>query len=94
MVLSIIMATVSVSHVWTTLDVSAYANNQSEYSTFIDDNYVGSQGCDADISPDTEKKSDPIYSWSQWKMTYSDTASGGAFDTDVIHGAYGTVQTE
>ena len=39
-VLSVIGIVVSVRNVWTTLDVSAYANNRSEYSSFIDENYV------------------------------------------------------
>ena len=82
MVLSIIMATVSVSNVWTTLDVSAYANNQSEYSTFIDDNYVDPRDVTLTFP---EQKRNLIYIFLEsMEMTYSDTASGGAFDTDVI----------
>ena len=69
-------------HVWTTLDVSAYANNQSEYSTFIDDNYVDPRDVTLTFP---EQKRNLIYIFLEsMEMTYSDTASGGAFDTDVI----------
>ncbi len=82
MVLSIIMATVSVSNVWTTLDVSAYANNQSEYSTFIDDNYVDPR--DVTLTFPNRKKSDLYIPGVNGDDLQTDTASGGAFDLDVI----------
>ena len=82
MVLSILMATVSVSNVWTTLDVSAYANNQSEYSTFIDDNYVNLK--DVTLTFPQQKRNLIYIFLESMENTYSDTASGGAFDTNVI----------
>lgn len=82
MVLSIVMATVSVSNVWTTLDVSAYANNQSEYSTFIDDNYVNPK--DVTLTFPQQKRNLIYIFLESMENTYSDTASGGAFDTNVI----------
>lgn len=82
MVLSLIMTGVSVSNVWTTLDVSAYANNQSEYSTFIDDNYVDPRDV-ALMFP--ERKRNLIYIYLEsMENTYSSTENGGAFEQNVI----------
>ncbi len=82
MVLSLIMAGVSVSNVWTTLDVSAYANNQSEYSTFIDDNYVDPRDVTLTFP---EQKRNLIYIYLEsMENTYSGTENGGAFEQNVI----------
>lgn len=82
MVLSLIMAGVSVSNVWTTLDVSAYANNQSEYSTFIDDNYVDPRDVALTFP---ERKRNLIYIYLEsMENTYSSTENGGAFEQNVI----------
>lgn len=82
MVLSLIMTGVSVSNVWTTLDVSAYANNQSEYSTFIDDNYVDPRNVALTFP---ERKRNLIYIYLEsMENTYSSTENGGAFEQNVI----------
>ena len=82
MVLSLIMTGVSVSNVWTTLDVSAYANNQSEYSTFIDDNYVDPRDVALTFP---ERKRNLIYIYLEsMENTYSSTENGGAFEQNVI----------
>lgn len=82
MILSVVMASLSVSNVWTTLDVSAYTNNQSEYSTFIDDNYVDPREV-AITFP--EQKRNLIYIFLEsMENTFSDEKNGGAFEENVI----------
>lgn len=82
MVLSVAMASVSVSNVWTTLDVSAYTNNQSEYSTFIDDNYVDPRNVEITFP---EQKRNLIYIFLEsMENTFSDEENGGAFEQNVI----------
>lgn len=82
MVLSLVMTGVSISNVWTTLDVSAYANNRSEYSKFIDDNYVDPKNVTLTFP---QQKRNLIYIFLEsMENTYSDTESGGAFEQNVI----------
>ena len=81
-VLSVIGIVVSVRNVWTTLDVSAYANNRSEYSSFIDDNYVDPASVDINFP---EQKRNLIYIYLEsMETTYADQQSGGAFEENVI----------
>lgn len=82
MACSIIMASISVSNVWTTLDVQAYTDNQSEYSTFIDDNYVDPRDVTLTFP---EQKRNLIYIFLEsMENTYGSTENGGAFSSDVI----------
>lgn len=81
-ILSVVLIVVSVSNVWTTLDVSAYANNRSEYSTFIDDNYVDPQ--DVTLTFPQQKRNLIYIFLESMENTYSDIQQGGAFEENVI----------
>ena len=72
----------SVAYIWNALEVSAYVENQSTYSSFIDDNYV-----DPASVPITfpEEKRNLIYIYLEsMETTFADKKSGGAFDENVI----------
>lgn len=80
--MSILLMVLSVMHVWTTLDVSAYIKNQKTYSSFIDDNYVDPASVDITFP---EKKRNLIYIYLEsMEDTYADIKSGGAFEQNVI----------
>ncbi len=69
-------------YAWNRLDVSAYSENQSTYSEFIDDNYVNPGDVNITFP---EKKRNLLYIFLEsMEVTYSDKESGGAFDTDYI----------
>lgn len=81
-VLSVVGIGLSVRNVWETLDVSAYANNRNEYSTFIDDNYVDPRDVTLTFP---EKKRNLIYIFLEsMENTYADNKSRGAFEENVI----------
>lgn len=67
---------------WNKLDVSAYAESQGVYSTFIDDNYISPSDVNL-IFP--EKKRNLVYIFLEsMETTYTDMENGGAFEEDVI----------
>ena len=73
---------VSVYGAWNKLDISGYVDNQSEVSTFIEDNYVDPRSVTLTI-PD--KKKNLIYIFLESvEMTYADKEDGGAFEENVI----------
>ena len=79
---SVLMIALSVNHIWTTLDVSAYVKNQNTYSSFIDDNYVDPASVDINFP---EQKRNLIYIYLEsMETTYADQQSGGAFEENVI----------
>ena len=79
---SVLMIALSVNHIWTTLDVSAYVKNQNTYSSFIDDNYVDPASVDISFP---EQKRNLIYIYLEsMENTYADQQSGGAFEKNVI----------
>ena len=72
----------SVYGAWNKLDISGYVDNQSEVSTFIEDNYVDPRSVTLTI-PD--KKKNLIYIFLESvEMTYADKEDGGAFEENVI----------
>lgn len=81
-VISLFMLIGSISHVWKTLNISEYKNNQSASSSFVDEHYVNP----SDVSLKfPNKKRNLIYIFLEsMEMTYSDKESGGAFDNNVI----------
>ncbi len=81
-VLSVIVIGASLHNVWTTLDVSAYADNKSTYSTFIDDNYVDPR----DVSMEfPAQKRNLIYIFLEsMENTYADLQNGGAYEENFI----------
>ena len=81
-VCSLTLGFFSVRHAWDTLDVAAYTNNQSTYSTFIDDNYVDPSTVNLAFP---EQKRNLIYIFLEsMENTYADKGSGGAFEDNVI----------
>ena len=69
-------------YAWQKLEISAFAQNQSTYSTFIDENYVDPRSVELEF-PD--KKRNLIYIFLEsMEMTYADEASGGAFEKNYI----------
>ncbi len=82
MVLSITVIAISVHNVWTTLDVSAYANNRSEYSTYIDDNYVDPR--DVTLTFPQEKRNLIYIYLESMENTFSNIGNGGAFEFNTI----------
>ena len=73
---------VSVYEAWNKLDISGYVDNQSEVSTFIEDNYVDPRSVTLTF-PD--KKKNLIYIFLESvEMTYADKEDGGAFKENVI----------
>ena len=69
-------------YAWQKLEISAFAQNQSTYSTFIDENYVDPRSVELQF-PD--KKRNLIYIFLEsMEMTYADEASGGAFEENYI----------
>lgn len=67
---------------WTRLDISAFIKNQTNYSTFIDDNYVNPDFVTLTFP---EEKRNLIYIFLEsMEITYADCGSGGNFDVNVI----------
>lgn len=82
LVISAVTITLSIRHVWTTLDITAFSNNQNTDSTFIDDNYVDPSTVSMKFP---EKKRNLIYIYLEsMEMTYADKKNGGAFEKNVI----------
>ncbi len=82
LVISALTIILSISHVWTTLDITAFSNNHNTYSSFIDDNYVDPSNVTLDFP---EKKRNLIYIYLEsMEMTFADKKNGGGFDTNVI----------
>ena len=81
-ILSFIGIAASIHNVWTALDVSAYAENKSTYSTFIDDNYVDPREVGLEFP---SQKRNLIYIFLEsMENTYADEENGGAFQENVI----------
>lgn len=79
---SMTIIVLSLHNVWTTLDVSAYANNRSEYSVFIDDNYVDPRNVTLKFP---KQKRNLIYIYLESvENTFSDLKNGGAFVENTI----------
>lgn len=72
----------TIGYAWNKLELGDYVKNQMDDSSFIEDNYVDP----ADVAIKfPEKKRNLIYIYLEsMEATYSDTASGGAFGTDII----------
>jgi len=72
----------SINHIWNSLDVSAYVENQNTYSSFIDDNYVDPATVVLNFP---EQKRNLIYIFLEsMEITYADQKNGGAFESNVI----------
>lgn len=80
--LGVVLIFGSVRYAWEKLDLEEYFENQSDESTFIEDNYVDP----ADVSIRfPEKKRNLIYIYLEsMEVTYTDTGSGGAFSYNNI----------
>ena len=82
LVISVVAVGFSVKHVWDKLDVGTYIENNSVYSSFIDDHYVYPEDTKITFP---EKKRNLIYIFLEsMEITYADKASGGAFDENLI----------
>jgi len=67
---------------WTNMDISTYVEHQSEYSSFIDENYVDPSTVALEFP---EKKRNLIYIFLEsMENTFSDQENGGAFDFNAI----------
>jgi phosphoglycerol transferase len=72
----------TVAAFWTEMDVTEYMESQSSYSSFIDGNYVDPASVNLKFP---EEKRNLIYIFLEsMENTFSDTASGGGFEEDVI----------
>lgn len=72
----------STSYTWDELDVSAYVQNQSTYSTFIEDHYANPEFTDMEFPV---QKRNLIYIFLEsMETTYTDEAHGGGFKENVI----------
>jgi phosphoglycerol transferase len=82
LIISIVVIGATLRYAWNTLEISSYKDNQSTYSTFIDDNYVSP----ADVALTfPEEKRNLIYIYLEsMEMTYADEENGGAFSENVI----------
>lgn len=81
-VIAVIGIVVSIHNVWTTLDVSAYAENKSTYSTFIDDNYVDPR--DVTLTFPAQKRNLIYIFLESMENTYADQENGGDFQENLI----------
>lgn len=67
---------------WSNLDISSYASNQSTYSTFIEDNYANPREVGLTFP---EQKRNLIYIFLEsMETTYADVDNGGAFEVNYI----------
>ena len=82
LVISAALLIYPLNYAWNTLEVSSYKDNQGNYSTFIEDNYVSP----TDVSlAFPEQKRNLIYIYLEsMETTYADEKSGGAFEESVI----------
>ena len=80
--LSVLIISNTVASFWKNMDVSGYMNNQSSYSSFIDENYVDPGQVTLTFP---EKKRNLIYIFLESvENTFADTSVGGGFDTNVM----------
>ena len=80
--LALLIGLLSFRYFWNTLDVSEYVENQSTYSSFIDDNYVDPTSVELGFP---EEKRNLIYIFLEsMENTYADQENGGAFEQNVI----------
>ena len=80
--ISIVIIANTIASFWKKMDVSEYVANQSQYSSFIDENYVDPASVDLKFP---EQKRNLIYIFLEsTETTFSDKESGGAFDVDVM----------
>lgn len=69
-------------YAWNRLDAGVYLENQSQESTFVQENYANPQSVELTFP---EKKRNLIYIYLEsMETTYADEASGGAFPQNVI----------
>ena len=81
-IVALIMAGNSMYYAWDRLEVGKYLNNQSVYSTFIDDNYINPNSVNIEFP---ENKRNLIYIFLEsMETTYADKKSGGGFEENVI----------
>lgn len=79
---SLLLGGLSIAYIWNELDISAYQENNSTYSSFIDDNYVDPQTVQLTFP---EEKRNLIYIvLESMENTFADTENGGAFSENVI----------
>lgn len=79
---SVTIAAYFVQYTWSSLEVSAYVENQGEYSTFIDENYVDPGNVNITFP---EQKKNLVYIFLEsMEVTYADKENGGAFDKSPI----------
>lgn len=82
MLVSIVSGFLCLRHIWNELDVSAYRNNQTSYSSFIDDYYVDPKDVSIQFP---EQKRNLIYIYLEsMETTYADEENGGAFEENII----------
>lgn len=80
--LSVIVIANTVASFWKNMDVSGYMENQSTYSSFIDENYVDPTSVSLTFP---EQKRNLIYIFLEsMENTFADTSVGGAFSQNVI----------
>ena len=81
-VCSAVLAGYFLNMTWVRLDLANYSENQSTYSTFIDDNYVDANDVEIRFP---EKKRNLIYIYLEsMEVTYTDEENGGAFEKSCI----------
>lgn len=81
-VLPLAVSGIAVRQAWNKLDISAYAESQGIYSTFIDDNYVSPSDVNLTFP---EKKRNLVYIFLEsMETTFTDMDNGGAFEENVI----------
>lgn len=79
---SVIIISATIGAFWTEMDVTGYVDNQSTYSSFIDNNYVDPASVNLTFP---EQKRNLIYIFLEsTEATFADTSVGGAFESNVI----------
>lgn len=81
-ILPILGAYKSLSYAWNNLDAGDYVDGQSEYSTFIDNNYVDPR--DVSITFPEQKRNLIYIFLESMETTYADTDNGGGLEENVI----------
>lgn len=78
----LLIVSVTAIEFWNTMEISEYVEHQSEYSSFIDENYVDPAGIALEFP---EKKRNLVYIFLEsMENTFADTENGGAFDFNAI----------
>ena len=81
-VAGIIFGAIGYTHAWKVLDLSTYLENQEQYSSFIDENYIDPANVPLEFP---EEKRNLIYIYLESaEATFADKESGGAFEKNVI----------